>query len=107
MSLSTNQKAAIAETAIAHEGIRSRTYTAREVVAIAAYCAETDACYYVPIAEVEGQRVVHLRTEPARNGQLKRLHFAEQYRIGAIAQLGERLAGSQKVVGSSPTSSID
>jgi hypothetical protein len=27
-------------------------------------------------------------------------------RLGAIAQLGERLAGSQKVVGSSPTSSM-
>ncbi len=27
-------------------------------------------------------------------------------RLGAIAQLGERLAGSQKVEGSSPSSSI-
>ncbi len=32
--------------------------------------------------------------------------LAETYRLGAIAQLGERLAGSQKVGGSSPPGSI-
>jgi hypothetical protein len=90
----------------AAEGMRSRPYTAQEVDAIAAYCAELEDCYYVPIKEVDGRRVIHLRTQPARNGQRKRLHFSEQYRLGAIAQLGERLAGSQKVAGSSPASSI-
>jgi hypothetical protein len=88
------------------EGMRTRSYTSEEIDAIAAYCPETGACYYLPMAEIAGRQVVHLRTEPARNGQRKRLHFAEQYRLGAIAQLGERLAGSQKVAGSSPASSI-
>jgi hypothetical protein len=86
--------------------MRNRIYTAEEIDAIAAYCPETGGCYYLPVAEIAGRKVVHLRTEPARNGQRKRLHFAEQYRLGAIAQLGERLAGSQKVAGSSPASSI-
>jgi PD-(D/E)XK endonuclease len=90
----------------AAEGMRSRGYTAHEIDAVAAYCDETGDCYYLPIAEIEGRRTVHLRLQPARNGQHKRLHFAEQYRLGAIAQLGERLAGSQKVAGSSPASSI-
>jgi hypothetical protein len=90
----------------AAEGMRSRPYTATEVDAIAAYCAELEECFYVPISEVDGRRIIHLRTRPARNGQRKRLHFSAQYRLGAIAQLGERLAGSQKVAGSSPASSI-
>ena len=90
----------------AAEGMRTRVYTADEIDAIAVYCAATGDCYYLPVAEIGGRKVVHLRTEAARNGQRKRLHFAEQYRLGAIAQLGERLAGSQKVAGSSPASSI-
>jgi hypothetical protein len=90
----------------AAEGIRSRSYTVDEIDAIAAFCPETNECYYLPMADIAYRKVVHLRTEPARNGQRKRLHFAEQYRLGAIAQLGERLAGSQKVAGSSPASSI-
>jgi PD-(D/E)XK endonuclease len=90
----------------AAEGMRSRFYTLEEIDAVAAYCPGTGASYYVPMAEIGGRQVLHLRTEPARNGQHKRLHFAAQYRLGAIAQLGERLAGSQKVAGSSPASSI-
>ena len=50
---------------------------------------------------------VQLRTEPARNGQLAALHWAADYELpGAIAQLGERLSGTQEVAGSSPASSI-
>jgi PD-(D/E)XK endonuclease len=90
----------------AAEGMRTRTYTTAEVDVIAAYCAEIDQCFYLPMTEFEGRRSVHLRTAPARNGQRKRLHFSDQYRLGAIAQLGERSAGSRKVGGSNPPSSI-
>src|SRR3954465_10181554 len=31
----------------AREGVRYRSYTCDEIDAIAAYCPETDACYYV------------------------------------------------------------
>jgi hypothetical protein len=42
----------------------------------------------------------------AANSQKAAINYADQYDFGAIAQLGERRAGSAKVVGSSPTSSI-
>ncbi len=89
----------------APEGFRYRSYTAEEIDAIAAYSPDTDACYYVPVAKIVGHRVLHLRIRPARNNQVDRVNFASDYELGAIAQLGERPAGSREVVGSSPTSS--
>jgi prevent-host-death family protein len=82
------------------------SYAANEVDAIAAYCEELDECYWLPVTEFAHRRQVHLRLVPTKNGQTASLHWARTYRLpGAIAQLGERLAGSQKVVGSSPTGS--
>jgi hypothetical protein len=44
--------------------------------------------------------------KPAANRQELAIRYAEPYRLpGAIAQLGERRAGSAKVEGSSPSSS--
>ena len=82
------------------------TYSSAEIDGIAAWCPDTDACYFIPIEEIEGRVAMHLRLEPARNRQESLVHWAAQYEFGAIAQLGERLAGSQKVAGSSPASSI-
>jgi hypothetical protein len=48
---------------------------------------------------------LHLRLAPARNGQRAGVTMAAQYRLGAVAQLGERVTGSHEVVGSSPISS--
>src|SRR3954451_24134242 len=89
----------------AREGMRYRSYTAKEIDAIAAYCPDTGRCYYVPIGRVEGRRVVHLRTKPTRNNQVDRVNYAVEYELGAIAQLGERVAGSHEVGGSSPPGS--
>ena len=86
-------------------GYVSTTYSASEVDGIAAWCADTQECYFVPIADISGRAAMHLRLAPARNNQELLVHWAAQYRLGAIAQLGERRAGSAKVVGSSPTSS--
>ena len=80
-------------------------YTATEVDAIAAYCAATDTCYFLPIEKVEGLRQIHLRLEPTRNGQIAAIHWASDYELGAVDQLVDRLRGTQKGVGSSPTSS--
>ena len=77
-----------------------------EIDGTAAYCDELKRCFSLPITEFAGQSMLHLRLRPARNGQRQGLKWAEQYPLGAIAQLGERRAGSAKVVGSSPTSSI-
>jgi hypothetical protein len=86
-------------------GYVKTTYSADEVDGIAVWCEDTRECYFIPIADVEGKGFLHLRLAPARNNQELLVHWAAQYRLGAIAQLGERLAGSQKAGGSSPPSS--
>jgi hypothetical protein len=81
------------------------TYSADEVDAIAAYCMANDTCYLIPRALFGSQVVLYLRLSAARNNQRRLVHWADEYRLGAIAQLGERDTGSVEVVGSSPTSS--
>src|SRR5918999_2044991 len=88
----------------AREGMRYRTYTADEIDAIAAYCPANDRSYYLPVAMVAGRRVIHLRVAPAANNQHAAVNWAADYPFGAIAQLGERSAGSRKVGGSNPPS---
>jgi hypothetical protein len=81
------------------------TYTSEEIDAVGVYCAGTDRVYLLPIDLVEGRGHIHLRVGPARNNQQKGLHWAEQYELGAVAQLGERHTGSVEATGSSPVSS--
>jgi hypothetical protein len=87
------------------KGYVRSTYAAREVDAVAAYCAATGGCYYLPIEEVAGLAYIHLRLNPARNSQRAGIRMAQQFEFGAIAQLGERGHGMAEVVGSSPTGS--
>jgi hypothetical protein len=86
-------------------GYVSTTYAADEIEGIAAYCQELKRCYYLPIEVAAGRRGFHLRLAPAANHQKLAINWARQYEFGAIAQLGERLAGSEEVAGSSPASS--
>ncbi len=81
------------------------TYSASEIDGIAAYCRELDRCFFLPIGEFERRTFAHLRLAPARNGQLVGVKMAVDYPLGAVAQLGERSAGSRKVRGSIPLSS--
>jgi PD-(D/E)XK endonuclease len=89
-----------------------RPYSPDQIDALAAYCAELDRCYLLPMS-LATRRAVHLRLAPSRNNQLMGINWAREYEFGAtlsrlhgpIAQLGERLAGSQKVAGSSPAGS--
>ena len=80
-------------------------YTADEIDAIGVFCPDVDRCYLIPATHLEGRGMLHLRLEPARNGQRGAVTMAARYEFGAIAQLGERLGGTQKVAGSSPASS--
>ncbi|MEA2309095.1 MAG: Antitoxin Phd YefM, type toxin-antitoxin system, partial [Thermoleophilaceae bacterium] len=48
---------------------------------------------------------IYLRLDPTRNGQRAGLHFADDYPLGAVAQLAERLGGTQEAGGSNPPSS--
>jgi prevent-host-death family protein len=82
-------------------------YSALEVDAIGAYCGELDRCYLIPIEVVDGQATVQLRLAPARNGQRAALNWAEQFGLGAVAQLAERRRGTAEVRGSNPLSSTD
>jgi hypothetical protein len=93
-------------------GLLRRRYGAHEIDAYAAYCPDLDVCYFLPFELFEGRTQLHLRLMPAKNNQFAGINFAEDFefgakltRFGAIAQLGERLAGSQKGAGSSPAGS--
>ena len=86
-------------------GYLSSTYDSTQIDAFAAYFAELNKVYVLPIEEVAGLSYLHLRLAPARNHQRSLVRMAAEYELGAVAQLEERLAGSQKVRGSSPLSS--
>ena len=81
-------------------------YGAEEIDAFAAYSPELKRSFWLPIESVGGMRAVHLRLSPAANNQEVAIRYADDYDFdGAIAQLGERRAGSAKAGGSSPPSS--
>jgi PD-(D/E)XK endonuclease len=93
-------------------GLLLRKYLEGEVDAFAAYCPETRDCYFLPAELCIGRGAVRLRLGPCKNNQRLRINWAKDYQfaatlgaLGAVAQLGERLAGSQKATGSSPVGS--
>lgn len=89
------------------QGYVRSSYDESQIDALAVYCGQLEKCYLLPVDLVSGQGTVHLRLTEAKNNQRAALNWAADYEFrGAIAQLEERLTGSQKVVGSSPTSSI-
>jgi prevent-host-death family protein len=82
------------------------SYSAEEIDAVGVWCERLRECYLVPADLIAGMRALHLRVDPPLNGQRAALHWAADYELpGAIAQLGERLRGTQEVAGSSPASS--
>jgi hypothetical protein len=97
----------------AREGLRRRLYSADEIDAFAAYSAELDRCFFLPFARFAGRANIQLRLAPTRNNQRLGINWADDYdfaatlarRQGAVAQLGERPAGSRKGTGSSPVGS--
>ena len=83
-------------------GFLKRTYSRREIDAFGVYCADLDSCYLLPIELFDGRSHVSLRLGPTRNNQQLGVNWASEYEfgarlraLGAVAQLGERLAGSQ------------
>ena len=94
------------------DGLLRKLYSADQIDAFAAYCAATDSCYFLPMAIFDRRSAVQLRLAPARNNQRAGINWAKDFEFpaklgprGAIAQLGERLSGRQKVAGSSPAGS--
>jgi hypothetical protein len=86
-------------------GYKRTTYTREQVDLVAVFCPDVDECFFIPIGEVEGKYVVHLRLAVARNNQKMGVTMADDYRLGAVAQLGERRHGMPEVRGSIPLSS--
>jgi hypothetical protein len=83
----------------------TRTYSADEIDAFAAYCEDVDRC---------DRRNVQLRLAPTKNNQAQGINWASDYEfaaklggLGAVAQLGERRRGTPKATGSSPVGSTE
>ena len=85
------------------DGLVRRLYTPDEIDAFAIYCMEIDRCFFVPMTHAEGMQEIRLRLSPTKNNQRRGIHWADDFDFaatlrrhqGAVAQLGERLAGSQ------------
>jgi hypothetical protein len=83
------------------------TYSEREIDLLAAYCHELDRSYLLPATLVAGRTGIQLRLTPPKNRQRSGISLASEFEFqGAVAQLEERLAGSEEARGSSPLSSI-
>ena len=79
----------------------NRRYTRDEVDMFAAYCPDLDQCFVLPPELWEGRRQVYLRISPTLNNQARGINWAKDFELaatlgalGAVAQLGERRAGS-------------
>jgi PD-(D/E)XK endonuclease len=95
------------------DGLLRRTYSANDVDAFAAYCAELDTCYFLPLETFGERNAIQLRLSATRNNQRRKINWAKDFEFaatlprlpGAVAQLGERVAGSHEGTGSSPVGS--
>ena len=95
------------------DGFIKRPYAAGEIDAFAAYCPDLDRCYFLPYARFANRTQVDLRLARSLNNQRIGINWASDFEFsatlarvpGAIAQLGERLRGTQEVGGSSPPGS--
>ncbi|MGH3091258.1 MAG: group I intron-associated PD-(D/E)XK endonuclease [Gaiellaceae bacterium] len=72
-------------------GLLHRTYTAQEIDAIAAFCPDTDRCYFLPVDLVAGRRELSLRLDPTRNGQKRGIRWADDFDFTRLDW--ERIAG--------------
>lgn len=69
------------------EGLRRAPYTAEEIDAVACWCDQLGRSYLVPMAIIGARGQVCLRVSPARNNQRVATNIADDYRLGAVAQL--------------------
>ena len=91
------------------DGLLRRKYVDGEIDAFAAYCPDTDRCYFLPFTLFAARSQVLLRLAPSRNNQQLGINWAKDYEFaatlgaqGAVAQLGERQRGTLEARGSIP-----
>jgi hypothetical protein len=65
------------------DGLQHRGYTADEIDAFAAYCAELDRCFFLPIEICAGRLEIQLRLSPSRNNQVVGINWADDFDFGA------------------------
>ncbi len=114
--MTTDQKGGIAELAMAMAAIKlgvevyrpmieggryDMIFAPGEVDSFAPYCADVDRCYFLPYELLSGRSQIQLRLNATKNNQSAGVNWAKDYefaatlgRPGAVAQLGERRAGS-------------
>jgi antitoxin (DNA-binding transcriptional repressor) of toxin-antitoxin stability system len=81
-------------------------YVEDEIDLLAVYCGQLDQCFLLPASRIAGQKTIYLRLRAPANAQRACITLAAEHEFsGAVAQLGERPAGSREVRGSSPLSS--
>jgi hypothetical protein len=72
-----------------HPKMQSKHYRG-QVDLFAVYCPETTGIYLIPIVDLPQARAAHLRVDPPRNNQIRRVRFASDYEIGRVAIEGLR-----------------
>jgi hypothetical protein len=61
-------------------------YTKDQIDAVAAYCADLDRCYLLPVHLVAGRNQVSLRLEATRNGQEAKVNWAAHFELAAMVK---------------------
>jgi hypothetical protein len=72
------------------DGLLRRRYSADEIDAFAAYCAELDRCYFLPLEHFVDRAAIQLRLTPTRNNQQVGVNWASDFEFAATL---ERLKG--------------
>ena len=80
------------------DGYIRGNYSVGEIDAVAAYCADVDRCFVIPVDRVDGRPSIALRLSPTSEqpasgrelGRGLRLRGYTKTARGAVAQLGER-----------------
>jgi hypothetical protein len=64
-------------------GFLKRLNSVDEIDAFAAYCADVDRCYFLPLERFGERSAIQLRLGPARNNQKAGLNWAKDFEFAA------------------------
>ena len=64
-------------------GLLKRVYTRSEIDAIAAYGAEIDRVFLVPVSRIDGRSHIQLRLRPPKNNQSVGVNWADDFDFAA------------------------
>lgn len=59
--------------------VKSTAYTADDIDALIVYDNINDVCYYIPVEEIEGKTLMHLRFAPTLNKQEQGIRWAKDF----------------------------